>query len=208
MAKQGRVFRAGAVLLLLGALNLVIANPALGDHFAGATGSTSNCSAGNPGGINMTDGAGWWWAYVDLVTETKTALETARTNIYQPTDFTVNTQSPGTDTDMVANDQDYVTFCGINWDGSPNVVGATMCYSIWSSLRCNKHEVRYDIPDVRAFTTTQRVGLACHESGHAAGMYHRDNPTGSSTYKGCMYTTGPYLNYLSPHDKSVINANF
>jgi predicted Zn-dependent protease len=193
----------------LGAGSLAFPEAASADHFSGATGSRADCSANWAGDINQTDNSGWYWAYVSLNSATQSALEWAKTNIFNPTDFNVTIEAEKSQTDMVARDLDYTTYCGVAWDGSTrNVWGLTTCVTLTSWNGCDKHEVRYDEPDVLYMQLDHRRGLACHETGHAAGLRHRDNPNNVESLRGCMYTEGPYKNFLSPHDRDMINNNY
>ena len=185
------------------------ATPAAAGHFVGATGSTADCGSRTPGGVNMTDNSTWVWNYHDLAQDTLQALEWARVTIFDPTDMTTSvTEDPSSNTDMVAYDRDYTDYCGLEWDGaSRDIWGLTSCVSVLSNSRCNRHEVRYDLPDMQGqASSADKVGLACHESGHAVGFAHLDNSADLDAYRGCMYTYGPYKDYLSTHDIESINA--
>lgn len=162
----------------------------------------------------MADNNEHTFYYSNLWTQTRDAQNAARINIYDPTD--INTKlltSVSSTTDAVVYDEDYTTYCGYDWDASApatNIWGLTTCVSINSALECEKHEIRYDVPDVLAMTSNARIGLACHETGHSVGLKHLDNPTGDATFRGCMYTLADptYWPFLSPHDVGHINANY
>lgn len=196
--------RLGLASALIGGGLLLADSPASPDHFSGAN-SLTGCGGNSP--VNMADDATHYVWHENLVSTTGAALLTAYANIYNPLDTDmVGDSSNGPHTDLVNRDEDYTSYCGYTWDGPGlNYWGLTTCDSIWPSGRCDKHTVRYDNSDIDGMTADQRVGLACHETGHSFGLRHRDNAANDPYYQGCMYTTGLYKNYLSGHDRDTIN---
>ena len=117
-----------------------------------------------------------------------------------PTDL-VTSFSSGSAVDVIVRDQDYTTYCGINWHGSGGSnVGLYTCEAVTGTGRCERSSIRYDTSYVNVTTEANRRGIACHETGHSLGLKHYD------AYSGCMEPHGPYFWNLSAHDRSHINA--
>jgi len=214
--KQSRIRRASKFASLLGlAAPALVGIPEAGaSNYSGATGSQADCDNNNVGSANESDNSTWAWYYHSITSEMKTALDWNESNNYEPTDLTVIIQTSsqyGGDTDINAYDQNYTTFCRLDWDNSTeNIVGDTFCWDanngIFENQKCNRHEIRFDTSDVldSSWTTANRKSLACHELGHAVGLLHRDS---SEHY--CM-EVGVFgaKEYLTSHDVAHINNNY
>lgn len=180
---------------------LVAVQQATAWNFSGANGMTG-CS---PAWVNMADNNYHTFYYSGLVPTTAEAQDSARIYHYDGTDVdTVVVGTLTTATDAVIYDANYTTWCGYNWDGGPgnNIWGVTHCVSINSADECEKHHIRYDDSDIDGLSYEGRAALACHETGHSLGLFHRDEEY------GCMITSSPYPNNLTVHDALEINAHY
>lgn len=163
------------------------------NNFSGASGTTG-C---NPTVNNMADNNYHTFYYSSLASTTREAQDQARALHYDPTDIdTVVLGSATSTTDVVVYDLNYTSYCNLNWDGGPgnNFFALVTCASKNSTSACEKHELRYDNSDIDFLPYEERVGLACHETGHTVGLEHRDAET------GCLETAAPYPNFLTWHD--------
>jgi hypothetical protein len=181
------------------------ARPASADHFWGASDQTG-C-----GGITQAEINNWYWYYDDLAASSQYAMTWAKGEVYGPTDLVIGVLPDDSGAELIAYDNNYTTFCGLDWDpeSGRNYVGYTTCNQVsLISARCLRHEIRFDLPDLNAMGTAERQGIGCHEVGHAVGFAHRDNPSGDPNHTSCMYRDGPYKNFISVHEKDVIDAHW
>jgi len=168
--------------------------------FSGSTGKTS-CS-----GVNMGHTKYPTIYYDSLSTKMDAAQDWVRSNVINETDLTSSLVSDETgNTSIVLHDDRYTTYCGFDWynelDGG--ILGVTTCELTYSSGDCRKHHIRYSTIYTEEATTSQRRGLACHESGHAFGLMHA---TSSST---CMkYGVENPAQKWDSTEISQINANY
>jgi hypothetical protein len=179
-------------------------------NYSGATGSTANCAAGLPGGVNMQDPNPHTFYYSALTPSVQAHMDWARGNILDPT--TINTTYPGTVsslTDVVVYDEDYATYCNITWHPQPagikQYVGYVFCISLASGNTCEKHEVRYDLSWWPNVGDDKHRSAACHELGHTVGLTHPSNEDGDS----CMVdSVTPGLEQWTEHDIAHVNGGW
>jgi predicted Zn-dependent protease len=67
---------------------------------------------------------------------------------------------------------------------------------------CESHVLRFDNSYFDSTTTTNKRGLACHETGHSVGLTHRN------TDSKCMQDSGPYPDSLSNHDELELSNGY
>jgi hypothetical protein len=157
---------------------------------------------------NSADSANHIFSYSpDLTSRMISAVDWSRANNLDPTDLaTFYISPPQFDTDVVVYDQDYTTWCGYVWNGTPGtsggIEGLTACVSLTPNPAgaCEKFEVRFDesATATTAATTAYRRSLACHELGHTLGLEHGP---------GCMAFGGSATAY-SAADVSWINSHY
>lgn len=207
LKRFGRTQVVGLIVGLTLGVGVVTLQSAGATNFFGATGQAGNCFSQH---TNMADSANHGFYHKSLTTATRNAVEWARLNVYEPTRLTTFTVSAEAfDTDVVSQDENYSTACGLPWHPTggglmtAGVIGATNCESLSPTAgktnRCEKYVVRYDTSWVNIATTTQRAHLTCHETGHTTGLAHY-NPD-------CMTSEfGIYSVHLSPHSIGHLDA--
>lgn len=176
---------------------VLLPSPAMGNNLAGANYSTG-CNAGP----HLDDGGTHTFQYESTTVGVTNMENWTRTYVYDPTGLTTSFSS-GTAVDVIVRDQDYTTYCGYTWHGSGSgtvYVGLYVCEAVTASGKCERSSIRFDLSYVNNTTETNRRGLACHETGHTAGLKHYD------VYVGCMESSEPHYWNLSAHDISHINA--
>jgi hypothetical protein len=157
--------------------------------WAGNTGGTG-CTA-----VNMAGYSSLSFYYWNLSGAMTSAEDWVRSNDVDPTDLgTYNIVSQSAD--VVVRDLDYSTYCGLDWYSSSHgggTTGLTTCDSLLANGRCSTHSIRYSTNYTSIASTSQRRGLACHETGHSIGLTHA---TSSSS---CMVlgATNPAQGYNS-----------
>ena len=160
------------------------------------------------GGSLFADNSDHTFFNSSLETITRDAVAHGRVNaLDNGTDMT--TQLLGSvdgNTDVVSYDANYTTYWNIQWDnqtGQGNIYGATKCVSTSGagSGRCQKYEVRYDLPDIQAATVDTRNTVACHEIGHTVGLGH-------GAADSCMLASNATSTGYSQHDKDHINSKY
>jgi hypothetical protein len=186
------------LVLIVGALLLpaILVPSASADNFSGATGSTG-CTL-----LNMADTYVHTFFYSSVESNMITAIRANNTDIENRSEVdTSELSSVSSTTDVVVYDLNYTTYCGFVWDDPlNNMFGLATCVSTNSARECEKHEVRFDTPDMNAFTSNQRRSAACEEVGHSLGLKHRNG--------SCMQDKDISLTTLSDHDIAHLNAAY
>jgi hypothetical protein len=164
-------------------------------NWFGATGDTG-CVG------NMADDTEHTFYFLNVVHMRNPQIWSNVTTLDQPT--RVSTRVVATEsewTDVIIREIDLTTFCGLNTDvPGANVIGGTICGELYPGRpTCDKHVIYYDLSDTRNMNDTQRVRLACHETGHSLGLMHRGDD------KGCMIAQATY-DGLTDHDIEHLNA--
>jgi hypothetical protein len=178
--------------------------PAQADNYVGATGVKHNCAERYATGLNNTDPNPLTWANSALEPATASAVDWAMYNRFNPTRHDVSKlSSVTTNTDIVAYDQDYTSYCFIAWHPESSVIGMTTCVSLVSNGACEKHEVRFDLSWMNTVDQNWKNIIACHEAGHAVGLAHRGSATSEN---GCMVSGMPHAGELTLHDVTHING--
>lgn len=175
-----RLAGVGRVLVGLGATWLVaLPGTAYAGNFAG--GPTGGYGCESP---NVADNANHYVWYNAVHPDTAQALQSTRSDSYDPTDVNTFVDSAWTSTtDMVAHDADYTgNFCGYTWmrtssDGPGYIAGYTICQSL-SGSACQQFYIYFDNDYMGPRTAAQEKALACHEFGHNLGLLHSSS--------GCM----------------------
>ncbi|HEX2040875.1 MAG TPA: hypothetical protein VHF47_14210 [Acidimicrobiales bacterium] len=191
------------VMAVLAAILLPITGqPASANNFSGASGVTTDCSRADwTEGVNMQDPNPHTFFYSSLEPTTATSMDHARNAAVEPTGVDTQMVSSSTSvTDVVAFDQDYVSYCFITWDGplTSGTVGLEVCVGLTSNNKCERAEVRYDLSYMNVSSWTARRNVACHEVGHTLGLIHRDGSCIQAGYTG-------HENY-NEHDVAHING--
>ena len=189
-----------AFVLIAATLGIVAWPTAQAGHFTGATGLTG-CVA-----PNMADNNTHSFYYDGSLPQyMRTQVNAVRAESYDPTDInTVTSSNPNSQTDVVAYQQNYTTYCGIAWHGSGgSAVGHVRCVSL-SGSACQKFEMRFDSSFTSSATTGMRKNLACHESGHTLGLGHRAS-IGNSCMWGAVVGS---LQSIDQHDRDALNAHY
>jgi hypothetical protein len=204
-------------LLAVAGLGVQTGGTALATNYSGASGSTSNCPAG-PGGNNMQDPNPHTIYYDSLEQSVRDHMEWARWAVVDPTTVDSQLVSSATSlTDVVVYDQDYTTYCGLNWHDpgpEPNegFAGYVFCVSLTSNNKCEKHELRIDL----SWWNTSFAGadnnnmprryMACHEMGHTLGVRHPNRLEPEDSFDSCMVPGQAAPDYIAMHDACMING--
>lgn len=136
--------------------------------------------------------------YYNFTNAMITASDNALANDYQPTMLDIG-YTTFDNADVRVLDDNFVTYCGYNWDGATNYYALAECTFVNADRECGQFGVRFDTSDTDTFTATRRQALACQEFGHTVGLRHRDG--------GCL-TGAATQNNLTDHDRSHISANY
>ncbi|MFT3887357.1 MAG: hypothetical protein QM713_04235 [Arachnia sp.] len=196
-----------AVTIVIALLGMQVLSPAIvsATNFSGATGSTDKCK------VNMADNSLHTFWYESLTTASSSAVNWARTNIYNPTDIdTTNAAARTSSVDVIVHDAGYVgAWCGGVWYSNPGAtngwVGYVTCESLYGNT-CEQHYLFFDTDYMGPQSTTNERSLACHELGHTIGLLHRNNQTGVTG--GCMPSSVNGLTRLTDHDIAHITSNY
>ena len=181
--------------------------PSAGANWAPLNSALANCAAGLPGSVNPGDNKSLVYFRSDLTANNSSAVASHMSYINSLTaTYGVSASEAGSissTTDEVVFDQAYTTYCGRSWtlDGNTGTFGLTSCLSHNSVGECEKNEVRLTTR-IGSLTDTavERQKLACHETGHALGLLHRD----TNPQEGCMPTSTDTMveARYSDHDKN------
>jgi hypothetical protein len=150
---------------------LVSFSPASQPAEAGWVGASG---AAGCNGVNMASSASISFYYLNLSSVMTSAQDYVRSNAIDPTDLASSSAGSLTSTtDIIVRDLDYATYCGYDWftSSSGGVTGLSTCDALTGS-KCKQHSIRYSTNYVNIASTTQRRGLACHETGHSIGLSH------------------------------------
>ncbi|WP_158220391.1 matrixin family metalloprotease [Kineosporia sp. A_224] len=184
-----------AVLTLGLVFALSQATPARANYF-GPSGCCAYADNGNHGFNQAT-----------MVAYNSTAMDYVRgvyANETNMTTFYDATEDPSTD--VVAYDQYYTTYWGLDWDGSStgrNILAWTKCIDHTLGGECDRSESRYDLADTDGMTTAQRRWIALHETGHSVGLDH-SGIVDSMMQTNCVCS----IIHINAHDKTHINSRW
>lgn len=144
-----------------------------------------------------------------LSSDMRSATDYARLNSLNPTDMTTAMVTLAVDTDVVAYDQDYTDYCGLDWHPSTSenaAGGLAACRYLTANPAgaCERWEIRYDESAMNEGGLDYRRYAACQEIGHTVGLDHYNY-----TYT-CMDDDEPTLRTTySSHEIGVhINPNY
>lgn len=185
------MYRVVAVSALV--LSSLFAMPtSIASHMAGATGNTG-CEGGN-----MADNKDHYiWLHSSVGPAMENQIMWNRTENLNPTTIDTHTTVPPPDyrTDVEVFQDSYTgSICGRPWY---TLSGATICWSLTASNRCQQHAIYYNSPEVAGFTTHGRRWAACHEFGHTLGLGHVGNTN------SCMYENNFGSATYSDHDRDM-----
>ena len=170
-------------------------------NWSGRTGSEGSCS-----GVNETDNSTLTYHRNSLTANNYSSVAWNINENVIPTALNVQAEHnpEQTDTDIVFVDANYSTTCGADWHpdssdpGTTSVIGRMSCLDAsGNGGSCNKALVRFDTSWSDIASTTRLRHNACHETGHAFGLYHKD--AGGSCMGG--FSTTAY----STHDQNHIS---
>ena len=157
----------------------------------------------------MTDNENVYVWYQSLAADTITALNSSRTQDYNPTDLNTFNEDVLTN-QTVAIDYDYSgTICGFQWwengqDGGK--IGFSRCMIVVpGGSKCDQNRLDFDNDWMGPGQPSGvKQSLACHEFGHAMGLAHID----PSVTNSCMLDPISGQQHLSGHDIAHITNNY
>lgn len=188
---------------------VAVSSSASAHSFSGASGQTG-C------GVNAQDnGTMTYRRHTGLTTAMRNAVASTLANRVAPTDMTVAAELSSIDsnTDVVYWQANYTgSWCGGRWHEGPGShtggwVGYAYCRSL-SGQRCQRSDVYFDQSFEVNATTTERLWLACHETGHTLGLQHvpRDSWSGTPEFTTCMNESVFTSTAYHSHEIGHINA--
>lgn len=159
-----------ALVVSMVAAGVVLAAEPAPALMAGTGGRSANCAVNDPGEVIATDNYQHTVFRSALSSGMNTAAVWALDNQYNTLDMDViYAASVNSTTDAVLYDQNYSTYCGINWNSAS---GLSSCVARNAVRECEKNEVRWDNSTVDGWNVSQRRFIACHEIGHSVGLVH------------------------------------